>query len=294
MLTTVVTSETKTVEICHGKPITIIGEKLSAIGSKLIRKNVEKGNFDIYAKRAISQTKAGSHILDINATVPGIDEVDALVKATKTVMDTVDTPLCFDFGSAEALEAALSIYKGKALVNSINGEEEKLTKALPLVKKYDASFVLLPVDSEHGIARDAETRIKITKNIIAEAEKLGISKDRIILDGLVMGVATDTAAGPETFKTIMRGKEELGLNVTVGASNVSFGLPGRRKIDAYYLAMCIAFGVNCPISDASSALVKEAVYIADLLSGNDDFGMNYITFFREMEAAKEAAKEENK
>jgi 5-methyltetrahydrofolate--homocysteine methyltransferase len=196
-----------------------------------------------------------------------------------TVMDATEMPLCIDTADNKALETALSIYEGKALINSVNGEEERLASVLPLVKEYDAAVIALCMDDD-GIPPTAEARFKVAAKMIERADKLGISADRLVIDPLALTMGSDHNAGRIAIDTIKMVVEEFGVNTTMGASNISFGMPDRPSINATFLAMAILAGLTCPITNPLEEEVVLAVRAADLVMGRDEFGLNWIKFYR--------------
>ena len=226
---------------------------------------MKAGNLEIVRREALAQAQAGADILDVNVGTFGVDEVTLLPQAVQAVMDTVDIPLCLDSANPEALEAALKVYKGKPLINSVSGEERSLARVLPLVKEYGAAVIGLVQDDE-GIPKDAERRVAIARKIVERAEAAGIAREDIIIDCLAFAVGADTSSGPAVIEAIRRIKAELGVNMTLGASNVSFGLPDRELLNNAFVAMAIAAGVTCLIVDV--AKVRPTVLAADLDSGS--------------------------
>jgi 5-methyltetrahydrofolate--homocysteine methyltransferase len=223
-------------------------------------------------------------MLDVNVGVAGLDEVAMLPQAIQIVMETVEVPLCIDSNNPAALAAGLKVYKGKALINSVTGEERSLGAILPLVKEYGAAVIALTMDDE-GIPTDVERRVAIARKIIERAASMGIPKEDIIVDCLTMTAATDHLAPGTTLEAIRRVKAELGVNLTAGASNVSFGLPEREVLNSVFLTLVIGAGVNCPIVDV--AKVRPAVLAADLLLGRDEYSARYIRAFRQRQKALE-------
>jgi len=279
-LTTVISSKTTSVDICREKPTVIIGERINPTGRKKVLAALEAGDFDIVRSDAISQVQAGARVLDVNAGVPGADEPALLQQVMHTVMEVTDVPLCIDTADPSALEAALSIYEGKALVNSVNGEEKSLNAVLPLVKEYDAAVIGLCMD-DNGIPTTPEARLLAAAKIIERAAKLGISSEDVVIDPLAMTMGADAAAGRTTLETIELVVKEFGVNITMGASNVSFGLPDRKFVNAAFIAMAVHAGLTCPITNPLEPEVAIAVLGADLSMGRDEFGMNWIKAFRE-------------
>lgn len=278
-LTTVVTSKTQTVEINRSNFTVIIGERINPTGRKSLLKELKEGKYDIVKQDAVAQVEAGAKIIDVNAGVPGEDEEPILKDMMQAVMEVTDMPLCIDTADNTALETALSIYEGKALINSINGEEERLESVLPLVKEYDASVIGLCMDDE-GIPPTPEDRFKVAAKIIERADKMGISADRIVIDPLALTMGSDHNAGRISIETIQKVVEEFGVNVTMGCSNISFGMPDRAVINANFIAMSILSGLTCPITNPLEEEVVLAIQAADLVMGRDEFGMNWIKSYR--------------
>ena len=278
-LTTIVSSKTQTVEIHRAHPTTIIGERINPTGRKKLLAELKAGNLDMVRADAIAQVEAGAKIIDVNAGVPGADEVALLKDMISVIQEVTDTPLCFDTADEKALETALSIYDGKALINSVNGEEEHLAWVLPLVKEYDASVIALCMD-DAGIPPTPEDRLKVAEKIIDRAANLGISADRLVVDPLALTMGADHRAGLIALDTIKMVVKEFGTNITIGASNISFGMPDRPSINAIFLSMAIQAGLTCPITNPLEEDVLVAIQAADLVMGRDEFGMNWIKSFR--------------
>ena len=273
-----VSSPTKEVIIGDDQPTVLIGERINPAGKKKIAKALKAGNLEIVRREALAQAQAGADILDVSAGTFGVDEVTLLPQAVQAVIDTVDIPLCLDSANPEALEAALKVYKGKPLINSVTGEEHSLAKVLPLVKEYGAVVIGLVQDDE-GIPNDAERRVAIAHNIVQRAEAAGIPREDIMIDCLAFAVGADTSSGLVTLETIRRVKAELGVNLTLGASNISFGLPDRDVINNTFVAIVIAAGATCLIVDV--ARVRPIVLAADLVLANDKRARRYIEAYRQ-------------
>ncbi|MFV1949277.1 MAG: dihydropteroate synthase [Anaerolineales bacterium] len=278
-LTTTVTSKSQSVEINRDNPTVIIGERINPTGRKTLLNQLKSGVFDMVKSDAIAQVEAGAKIIDVNAGVPGADESELLKDMISVIQEVTDMPLCFDTADEKALEAALSIYEGKALINSVNGEEERLASVLPLVKEYDASVIALCMDDD-GIPPTAEDRLKVAEKIIERAAKLGISTDRLVVDPLALTMGSDHKAGKIALDTIKMVVNEFGTNMTIGASNISFGMPDRPSINAIFLSMAIQAGLTCPITNPLEEEVRLAILGADLVLGRDEFGMNWIKSYR--------------
>jgi 5-methyltetrahydrofolate--homocysteine methyltransferase len=277
---TTVTSDTQTVEVSRSRPTVIIGERINPTGRKKVLAALKEGDFDIVRSDAKSQVESGALILDVNAGVPGADEPVLLVKVLQEVMGVTDVPLCIDTADPEALEAALKIYQGKPLINSVNGEEKSLTSVLPLVKEHGAAVIGLCMD-EDGIPPDAGSRLAVAGKIIERADKLGIPIEDVVIDPLALTMGADSTAGRIALDTVAMVRDKLGVNITMGASNISFGLPDRHAINSTFIAMAIHAGMTCPITNPLVADVRLAVLAADLAMGRDDYGMNWIKAYRE-------------
>ena len=244
------------------------------------------GDFSRVIKDALAQVAAGAHMLDVNAGIPLADEPAILAQAIKIVQDTVDVPLSIDSSIVKALESGLAAYKGKALVNSVTGEEERLEVVLPLIKKYDAAVIAISND-ETGISEDPEVRLKVARKIIERAQDHGIKKENVLIDPLVMPIGAMRYAGRQVFEIVRRCRDELGVNTCCGASNVSFGLPNRGPLNGTFLAMAIGAGLTSAITNPIEEHIKTAILAADVMTGNDENCLNWIVASRQ--AAKDAA-----
>ena len=274
----IVCSNRETVEIHPTLPFTIIGERLNPTGKKALKEALIKGDMELVSELARSQVDAGAKLLDINAGVAGIDEKSTLEAMVRTVCNTVSVPIVLDSSNAEALEAALRIYPGRAIINSISGEKEKIEKLLPLAKKYGAMFILLPVNDD-GVPETADERIDIIRNVYNEAKKLGFSKEDILVDGLVMTVASNQLSAIETLKVISWCSKRFKVNTTIGLSNVSFGLPAREYINSSFLAMAVANGLSTAILNPNNETMMQTVRATDVLMARDLNAINYIEFY---------------
>ena len=281
---TKVSSVNKEVIIGHDRPTALIGERINPTGKKKLAAALQAGDLELVCQEAVAQVKAGADILDVNVGASGVDEVSLLPQAVQAVMNTVNVPLCLDSTNPQALEAALKTYRGKPIVNSVNGEEHSLEKILPLVKKYGAAIIGLTMDDE-GIPDSPERRVAIAHKIVERAEALGIPRQDVIIDCLAMTVGADSRAGLVVIEAIRRVKAELGVNQTLGASNISFGMPDRNLLTSYFLAIAIAAGVTCPVTDA--ARVRPAVLATDLVLGRDEYARRYITDYRQRQKRPE-------
>jgi 5-methyltetrahydrofolate--homocysteine methyltransferase len=282
---TVVQSASKTVTIGHDQPFVIIGERINPTGRKKFQELLRAGDLSTIAVDVESQIKGGADMLDVNMGVPLTDEPALLSKAIKMIQGMTDMPICIDSSVIEALQAGLEAYEGKALVNSMTGEDDRMELILPLIKKHNAAIIALPND-EIGIPATAAERIVITEKIIRTVEKHGISLDNLVIDPLAMTVGADPDAVKITLETIHLIREKFGLNMTLGASNISFGLPNRHALNAAFLPAAMSHGLTCAVMDARTPAINEAVRAADLLLGMDPWGGNWISRFRAQEAAK--------
>ncbi len=269
MTDTVLSSATKEVVIGFGRPFVMIGERINPTGRKLLAAEMKEGNFSRVESDALAQVIAGAHMLDINAGIPLADEPALLAKAIQLVQSITDVPLSIDSSIIAALEAGLAVYKGKALVNSVTGEEANLERVLPLVAKYGAAVVAISND-ETGISMDPDERFAVAKKIVNHAADYGIPACDVVVDPLVMPIGAMGDAGRTAFKIIRRLREELKVNTTCGASNVSFGIPSRNNITGTFLAMAIGAGMTSAIMNPMHPEVKTLVMAADVLVGNDE------------------------
>jgi 5-methyltetrahydrofolate--homocysteine methyltransferase len=284
-LTTLLKSKTKTIKINRDLPTAIIGERINPTGRKAVLDALQTGNFDIVRKDAIDQVAAGAAALDINAGVPGADEPLLIQQIIRNVVEVVDVPLCIDTANPLALAAALFIYQGKALINSVNGEARSLERILPLAKEHGAAVIGLCMD-DNGIPKTAEARLAVAARIIECATKMGILLEDIVIDPLAMAMSADSSAGRIALDTIELVVKEFGVNISMGASNISFGMPDRKYINATYIAMAIHAGLTCPITNPLLTEVNSAVLAANLSMGRDDYGMSWIKAYRKREKEK--------
>ena len=271
-------SSSREVVIGPEHPTAIIGERINPTGKRRLAASLVAKDMSRVRRLAVSQVENGAAILDVNVGAAGVDEVELLPLAVKAIMEVTDVPLCLDSANPEALRAALQVYKGKALVNSVNGEEASLERVLPLVNEFGAAVIGLAMDGS-GIPGDAASRLAVAAKVVKRAESMGIPREDVLIDCLALSACTDPNAARVTLETIRRVRETLGLNMTLGASNISFGLPDRETINGAFLAMVIACGVNAPIINPRGS--QRAVLIADMLLGRDEFGMNYVRYYRQ-------------
>jgi 5-methyltetrahydrofolate--homocysteine methyltransferase len=281
---TKVYNDKKEVIISIDRPTVLIGERINPTGRKKLTEALKKGELEMVRREAIAQAAAGADIIDCNVNAPGVNDVELLPKAVKIVQGAVDCPMCLDSPNTAAIEAALKVYKGKALINSISGEEHSLERVLPLVKEYDCAVIGLVQDDE-GIPKNAERRIAIAHKIVERAEKAGVPRENIVIDVLTFAIGAEAKSGGDVLEAIRHIREELGVNMTMGASNISFGMPDRHIINNAWVTMVIAAGATALIVDA--ARVRPSVLAADLILGRDRFARRFIEDHRKREQAQQ-------
>jgi len=282
---TVLRSASAEVVIGDDQPFCVIGERINPTGRRLFQEQLREGDLSRIEVDVAEQVASGAMVLDVNMGVPLADEAELLAAAVRLVQARSDRPLCIDSSVVEALDAGLAAYDGKALVNSVTAEDERLEAILPLVKRYGAAVIGLPND-ENEIPEDPTRRVELTRKIIHVAtERYGIPIEDIVIDPLAMPIGADTSLVVKTLDTISMIKAEFGVNMTLGASNVSFGMPQRHAIGAAFLPMAMARGLTSAIMDARSSQIVDAVKAADLLLGNDAWGANWISTFRARQGA---------
>jgi len=274
---TILKSRSQEVVIDTEGPVVIIGENINPTRRKKLVTTLSENRFEFVHELATSQIKAGADVLDVNVGYPGVDDESLLPETVKSIQEKFDIPLCLDSPNPKAIEAALKVVEGKCLINSVNGEEKSLQAILPVAKAHGAAVIGLVMD-DNGITNDPEKRFKIAEKILERAIKLGINEEDVIIDPLAMAVSADPNACLVTLETIRRVSTELGVNVTLGASNISFGLPDRESINTIFLGMAIQTGLTCAIVHPGRA--KRGIMIADLLLGRDEFAMTYIRYHR--------------
>ncbi|MFZ4721232.1 MAG: dihydropteroate synthase [Ilumatobacteraceae bacterium] len=287
MTHTVISSATKEVVIGFDRPFVMIGERINPTGRKLLAEEMKNGDFSRVEADAIAQVAAGAHMLDVNAGIPLADEPALLARAVQLVQSVTDVPLSIDSSIIEALEAGLAVYKGKALVNSVTGEDEQMERVLPLVAKYGAAVVAISND-ETGISTDPDVRFEVARKIVNRASDYGIPASDIVVDPLVMPIGAMGTAGRQVFALLRRLTSELKVNTTCGASNISFGLPARNNITGTFLSMAISNGMTSAIMNPLHPEVKAMVMAADVLAGNDQDCMAWIRANRDPDAAQGA------
>ncbi len=281
---TKITSASREVIISETGPTVLIGERINPTGKKKLQAELQAGSLDLVRKEAVEQVEAGADILDVNVGATGVDEVALLPKAVKAVMEVTDVPLCIDSSNPAALEAAVKVYKGRPLINSVNAETARLDSILALVKERDAAVIGLTMD-EKGIPSDPARRVELAHKIIERAESIGIRREDVVMDCLNLPAAANPDATLTLISALETVKKELGVNMTLGLSNVSFGLPDRDRLNGMMLAITIYLGVNCPVVDV--AKVRPYILAADALLGRDQYMRRFIKDFRSRQKAAE-------
>jgi 5-methyltetrahydrofolate--homocysteine methyltransferase len=265
------------VTIDSNGPVIIIGECINPTRRKKLVSTLQEGSFEYVLELAESQIKAGADILDVNVGFPGVDDVKLLPETVLALRGSFDIPLCLDSPNSKAIEAALKVAGGKCLINSVNGEEKSLKTLLPIAKEYEAAIIGLTMD-DNGITHDPEKRLVIAEKILERAVKFGIKEEDVIIDPLAMAVSADSKACIVTLETIRLVHQKLGLNITIGASNISFGLPGREDLNSSFIALAIFNGLTCPIANPEK--ITAAVRASDLVLGKDDFAVRFVEYFQ--------------
>jgi len=283
---TTVSSANQTLTIGSDQPFCIIGERINPTGRKAFQEQLRAGDLSAVEKDVADQVAGGAMMLDVNMGAPLVDEAALLASAVKLIQGITDIPLCIDSSIVEALDAGLAAYEGKALVNSVTAEDERMELILPLVKKYGAAVIALPNDDKE-IPEDAQRRFELTQYIVDTATtKYGIPIEDIVIDPLAMPIGADSQMVVRTMETIELIAEKIGVNMTLGASNVSFGMPDRHTLNSVFLPMAMGAGLTSAIMDARTPQIVTAVKAADLMLGNDEWGMNWISAHRAREASK--------
>jgi 5-methyltetrahydrofolate--homocysteine methyltransferase len=284
MTDTVISSATREVVIGFDRPFVLIGERINPTGRKALAEEMKAGDFSRVERDVLAQVEAGAHMLDVNAGIPLADEPAILAQTIELVQSITDVPLCIDSNDPKILEAGLSAAPGKPLVNSVNGEDKQLSAVLPIVKARGAAVIGLTI-GDNGIPRTAEERLAVAGKIIEYAAKMGIPAEDIIIDPLVMTVGHDSSAALTTLKTIELIKKEYGVNVNLGASNVSFGLPDRHSVNSAFLSLAIQMGATCSITDPIK--LGSTIRATDLLLSKDANSIRYLKYFRATEKLRE-------
>lgn len=286
---TTVSSASKEIAIGGDEPFCIIGERINPTGRKAFQEQLRAGDLSAIEKDVADQVAGGAMMLDVNMGVPLTDEAELLAAAVKLVQSLTDLPLCIDSSVVEALEAGLAAYEGKALVNSVTVEDERMEVILPLVKKHGAAIIALPND-ETEIPEDPQRRFELARKFVDIATtKYGIAIEDIVIDPLAMPIGADSLHAARTFEAIELIRDGIGVNMTLGASNVSFGMPDRHTLNASFLPMAIKSGLTCAIMDARTQQIVDAVKGADLMMGHDEWGAAWIQRQRQRKAAAEQA-----
>jgi len=286
MTTTTISSATREVHIGFDQPFVIIGERINPTGRKILAEEMKNGDYSRVEADALAQVEAGAHMLDVNAGIPLADEPRILAEAVQLVQSITDVPLSIDSSIVEALEAGLAVYQGKALVNSVTGEDEVLERVLPLVAKHKAAVVAISND-ETGISEDPDVRFAVAKKIVERAADHGIPYSDVVVDPLVTPIGAINTAGVQVMALVRRLRDELKVNTTCGASNVSFGLPNRNGINSAFLTMAMGAGMTSAITSPLHAEVMQAVRGGDVMMGHDPDCTNWIRAYREPAAEGE-------
>jgi 5-methyltetrahydrofolate--homocysteine methyltransferase len=288
---TLISSPGTTVTIGADQPFCIIGERINPTGRKKFQEQLRAGDLSAVEVDVAAQGAGGAMVLDVNMGTPMVDEAALLTDAVKLVQSLSDLPLCIDSSVPEALAAGLAAYQGKALVNSVTAEESRLEVILPLVKRFGAAIICLPND-EKEVSQDPHRRLELVGTIVTAAERHGIPLEDLVIDALAMPIGADQTLVSRTLETIALIKEQYGLNTTLGASNVSFGMPDRHALNAAFIPLAAGVGLTSAVMDARTPEVVTAVKATDLLMGNDDWGASWIALHRaklKAAAAAEAA-----
>jgi 5-methyltetrahydrofolate--homocysteine methyltransferase len=286
---TVLRSATREVTIGPDQPFCIIGERINPTGRRIFQDQLRAGDLSAIERDVAAQVAGGAMVLDVNMGVPLTDEPQLLKTAIKMIQGLTDLPICIDSSVVDALEAGLSVYEGRALVNSVTAEDDRMAAILPIVKEHGAAVVALPNDHDE-IPMEADKRLDLTKKILDTAvDKYGLAVEDIVIDPLAMPIGADPNIVNVAYETMRRIRDDFGVNMTVGASNVSVGMPGRHTINATFLPMAMTVGLTSAIMDARTSQIVESIKAADLLLGPDEWGGNWIAAFRAKQAAEQAA-----
>jgi 5-methyltetrahydrofolate--homocysteine methyltransferase len=282
---TALRSHSREVVLGHGRRFCLIGERINPTGRRIFQEQLRAGDMSAIERDVDAQVEGGDDVLDDNMGVPLTNEPELLAKAVVMVQGLTDLPICIDSSVVEALEAGLSVYQGRALVNSVTAEDDRMAEILPLVKRFDAAVIALPNDSEE-IPMEADRRLELVGHIVEVATKeYGIAMNDIVIDPLAMPIGADTSVVNTTLETLRRIRDEYGLNTTCGASNVSFGMPDRHTLGAAFLPMAMAAGLTSAIMDTRTPQIVTAVKAADLLLDHDEWGMSWIAAHRQKQAS---------
>jgi len=281
-------SKDRSVVISPGAPFAIIGERINPTRRKKLAETMARGDYSVVQQDALKQVEAGAHILDVNAGIPGADEPALLRGAVQAVLEAVDVPICIDTANPDAIKAALEVYPGKALINSTTAEQHMMDLIFPLAKQFNAAVIGVITD-ESGVPATPEARLEVARKLVNRAADYGIPSEDIVIDCLALTVGADDQAGRITLETMRLVRQELGVNLNLGASNVSFGLPDRKIINVAYLALAIANGLTTAITDPTVPEIQMTTLACDLLMGHDEYAMRWIKAFRKRSAAAAAA-----
>lgn len=274
---TILSGRNSEVTIDTNGPVVIIGESINPTRRKRLVETLQDHNFDYVLELADSQIRAGADVLDVNVGFPGVDDESLLPDTVKAIQEKFGVPLCLDSPNPKAIEAGLKVASGKCLINSVNGKEESLRALLPVAKEYGAAIIGLCMDDD-GITDEPQKRLKIAEKIIERSLAAGIKEEDIIIDPLAMAVSADPRACLVTLETISLVRQKLGHNITQGASNISFGLPGRETLNAAFMAISIYNGLTCPIANPEK--ITGIVRAADLVLGRDDFAIRFVEYYQ--------------
>lgn len=284
---TVLSSAKKSVVISPDDPFVVIGERINPTNRKKLAEELRNLNYTRAKADAIAQVDAGAHMIDVNCGVPGADEPAILKGAVEILQQTVDVPLCLDSSRLDALEAALPAYQGKALINSVTGEDKTLDRLLPLIHKHNAAVIGITHD-EAGISKDPQVRLAVAKKIVKRASEYGIPPEDVIIDTICMPVGADSALGRVALDTVRLVREELGVNISLGAGNVGFGMPERPALTASLMQLGMPLGLTASIANPLEPEIARAIRAADLMMGKDKFGMKWMAYCRKQAAAAQA------
>ena len=288
MTDTVISSRNRDVIIGFDRPFVVIGERINPTGRKLLAEEMKAGDFSRVQSDALAQVAAGANVLDVNAGIPLADEPAILAGCIRLLQSITDVPLCIDSSIVEALEAGLAAYEGKALLNSVTGEEERLERVLPLVRKYGCAVVAISND-DSGISEDVDVRFEVARKIVERAMDHGIPSSDVVVDPLVMPIGAINSAGKQVMHIVKRLRDELKVNTTCGASNLSFGLPNRNGLNAAFISMAIGAGMTSAITNPLHPELMQAVRGANVVMGNDPECANWIRAYRDPDATGEGA-----
>ncbi len=274
---TILRGRTSEVVIDTSGPVVIIGESINPTRRKRLVTTLQEGSFDYLLELADVQIKAGADVLDVNVGFPGVDDQKLLPEAVSVLQDNFDIPLCLDSPNPSAIEAALKVSTGRCLINSVNGREESMKTLIPIAGEYNAAIIGLCMD-ESGITDDPQKRLAVAEKIIELAVRSGLDCEDVVVDPLAMAVSAEPQACVVTLETIRLISKKLGCNITMGASNISFGLPGRESLNSIFVAMAIAAGLTCPIANPEK--IAPAVRASDLIMGRDDYAIRFVGYFQ--------------